>query len=181
MKVGDKVSAIDEDVTGYVVKISGDEVTIESDGFEMDFSKKELIIEPTKGLGHSLFNHADLDSIIKEKESDDKPYARKSKTVKDKYQHVMEVDLHAHQLTGSTKGMTKHQILNLQIDTVKHKIDFAIKKNIQKIVFIHGVGEGVLKMELDYLFSTYDNLKFYDADFKKYGYGATEIYIFQNI
>jgi hypothetical protein len=24
----------------------------------------------------------------------------------------------------------------------------------------------------------YDNLKFYPADFKKYGYGATEVYIF---
>lgn len=181
MKVGDKVSALDEDITGHIIKISGEDVTIESDGFEMEFSKKELIIVPSKGMGHSLFKEGDLDSIIREKESHDKPYVRKSKTAKDKYEHVMEVDLHAHQLTGSTKGMSKHQILNLQIDTVKHKIEFAVKKNIQKVVFIHGVGEGVLKMELDYLFSTYDNLKFYDADFKKYGYGATEVYIFQNI
>ena len=48
------------------------------------------------------------------------------------------------------------------------------------IVFIHGVGEGVLKEELGYLFRKYDNVKFYDADYQKYGLGATEVYIFQN-
>lgn len=179
MKVGDRVSAIDEDITGHVIKIEGDLITIESDGFEMDFSHKELIVE-SEGLGHTLFKDSDVDEIIKQKESDDKPYKAQSKSHKEKYQHIMEVDLHAHQLARSTQGMTKHQILNLQIDTIKYKIDFAIKKNIQKVVFIHGVGEGVLKIELDYLLSTYDNLKFYDADFKKYGYGATEIFIFQN-
>ena len=48
-------------------------------------------------------------------------------------------------------------------------------------VFIHGVGEGVLKLELEYLFSRYDNVKFYDADYQKYGLGATEVYIYQNV
>jgi hypothetical protein len=47
-------------------------------------------------------------------------------------------------------------------------------------VFIHGVGEGVLKLELEYLFGRYNNVKFYDADYKKYGLGATEVYIYQN-
>ena len=35
-------------------------------------------------------------------------------------------------------------------------------------------------MELEYLFGRYDNIKYYDADYKKYGLGATEVYIFQN-
>ena len=53
-------------------------------------------------------------------------------------------------------------------------------KRIQKVVFIHGVGEGVLKLELEYLFKRYDNLKFYDANYQKYGLGATEVYIYQS-
>ena len=36
------------------------------------------------------------------------------------------------------------------------------------------------KMELETLFSRYDNVKFYEADYKKYGFGATEVYIMQN-
>jgi hypothetical protein len=55
-----------------------------------------------------------------------------------------------------------------------------MRKRIQKIVFIHGVGEGILKAELDFLLGRYDNLKFYDADYQKYGLGATEVYFFQN-
>jgi hypothetical protein len=49
------------------------------------------------------------------------------------------------------------------------------------VVFIHGVGEGILKIELDYLFGRYNNVKFYDANYQKYGLGATEVYIYQNV
>ena len=58
-------------------------------------------------------------------------------------------------------------------------IEFAIKKRIPKIVFIHGVGEGVLKSELHFLFNNYP-VKYYDASYQKYGLGATEVYIYQN-
>lgn len=92
----------------------------------------------------------------------------------------MEVDLHIHQLVQSTKGLSNFDMLNLQLDTAKRQLDFAIRKRIQKVVFIHGVGEGVLKEELHYLFKKYDNIKFYDAEYQKYGLGATEIYIYQN-
>ena len=47
------------------------------------------------------------------------------------------------------------------------------------MVFIHGKGEGVLKLELEFLFKNY-NVKWYEASFKKYGLGATEVYIYQN-
>jgi dsDNA-specific endonuclease/ATPase MutS2 len=47
------------------------------------------------------------------------------------------------------------------------------------MVFIHGKGEGVLKLELEYLLKRY-NVKFYDANYQKYGLGATEVYIYQN-
>ena len=92
----------------------------------------------------------------------------------------MEVDLHIHQLTNSNRGMSNHDILNIQMETAKRQLEFAIRKRIQKVVFIHGVGEGVLKEELKYLFGRYDNVKYYDADYQKYGLGATEVYIFQN-
>jgi len=93
----------------------------------------------------------------------------------------MEVDLHIHQLTSSSKRMNNHDMLTLQLDTAKHKLEFAIRNKIQKIVFIHGVGEGVLKLELEYLFKKYDQVTFYDADYQKYGLGATEVYIYQNV
>ena len=92
----------------------------------------------------------------------------------------MEVDLHIHQLVPSSKGMSNYDMLNIQMETAKRQLEFAIRKRIQKVVFIHGVGAGVLKEELNYLFKRYENVKYYDADYQKYGLGATEVYIYQN-
>ncbi|GAL67307.1 Smr/MutS family protein [Jejuia pallidilutea] len=92
----------------------------------------------------------------------------------------MEVDLHIHNLVQSSRGMTNFDMLNLQLQTAQRQLEFAIKKRIQRIVFIHGVGEGVLREELETLFRRYDNLKYYDANYQKYGLGATEVYIYQN-
>ena len=78
----------------------------------------------------------------------------------------MEVDLHINQLVKSPKGLSNHEMLNLQLDTARHKLEFAMSKRIQKVVFIHGVGEGVLKMELEYLLGRYGNIKYYDADYQ---------------
>jgi dsDNA-specific endonuclease/ATPase MutS2 len=76
--------------------------------------------------------------------------------------------------------MSNYDMLTIQTDTAKRQLNFAIQKRIQKVVFIHGVGEGVLKEELEYLFRRYENVKYYDADYQKYGKGATEVYIYQS-
>ena len=89
--------------------------------------------------------------------------------------------MHIHHLTNSTKGMSNHEMLTLQLDTAKRQLEFAIRKRMQKVVFIHGVGEGVLKLELEYLFGRYNNVKYYEANYQKYGLGATEVYIYQNV
>ena len=67
-----------------------------------------------------------------------------------------------------------------QAETAKRHVEFAIKNRIPKIVFIHGVGEGVLKSELDFMLGRYDNISFQDANYQKYGLGATEVYFKQN-
>jgi len=92
----------------------------------------------------------------------------------------MEVDLHIEKLVKSYRHMSNYDILTLQVDTAERQLLFAISKRIPKIVFIHGVGEGVLKDELYYLFNRYDGIKFYSADYQKYGAGATEVYVYQN-
>ena len=73
------------------------------------------------------------------------------------------------------------EILNLQLDIAKRQLEFAIKKRISIVVFIHGVGKGVLRQELETLLRRYDNVTFYDADYKTYGLGATEVRLFQNV
>ncbi|MCW5515878.1 Smr/MutS family protein [Muriicola sp. Z0-33] len=177
MKEGDTVETIDDIVRGRVVKISGDLVTITTeDGFQLQFPASELVkVSDQPQIKVTNAEVADAKT--------DKEQPRKKITVvkpKERNAPKMEVDLHIHQLVPSAKHMTNHEMLNIQLDTAKRQLEFAIRKRIQKVVFIHGVGEGVLKEELKYLFRRYENIKYYDADYQKYGMGATEIYIYQN-
>ena len=51
-------------------------------------------------------------------------------------------------------------------------------KSGQKIVFIHGKGDGVLrKALLDELRKKYNKCRYQDASFQEYGFGATMITI----
>ncbi|NJB72358.1 dsDNA-specific endonuclease/ATPase MutS2 [Saonia flava] len=178
-KIGERVEVLDDTIEGIVMGIDGASILVETDdGFHMSFSPEELI---GKSSGTKIrVTNFEVAQIKKEKESNKKPNRQVVKP-KERNAPKMEVDLHIHQLAKFTKGMSNHEMLNLQLETAKRQLDFAIRKRIQKVVFIHGVGEGILKEELYYLFKRYDNVKYYDADYQKYGMGATEVYIYQNL
>ena len=179
-RINDKVSVLDDDLSGHVIEISGNTITIETtSGFEMSFEASELVHVDGHLLNKSSFSGQSIQNILSEKTSKKRVQPQKNKS-KTRQQPPMEVDLHIDQLISSTKGMQNYEMLNLQLDTAKRRLDFAISKRIQRVVFIHGVGEGVLKLELEYLLKRYEGIKFYPADYQKYGHGATEVYIFQN-
>ncbi|MHA7059375.1 DNA mismatch repair protein MutS [Aquimarina sp. M1] len=179
IKIGDKVSVLDEPIRGSVISIKEDEVTIETtDGFDMTFFAHELVKEAADSL--LVPSYEEVVKNLQEKEIFKKKPKRPISKPKERNVPPMEVDLHIHKLVKSTKGMTNYDMVTLQLDTAKRQLDFAISKRIPRIVFIHGVGQGILKEELKYLFGRYDNVRISDADYKKYGLGATEIYILQN-
>ncbi|WP_456440596.1 Smr/MutS family protein [Psychroserpens sp.] len=178
-QIGDEVSVLDDDISGVIVEIKNESLGVKTaDGFVLEFKSNELI--KSKSFSSDIFSNDGYDEVIKQKEQPSKKQSIKKKP-KERNLPAMEVDLHIHKLTDSNRRMTNYDILTLQLDTAKRQLEFAMRKRIQKIVFIHGVGEGVLKMELETLFRRYENIKYYDADLQKYGNGATEVYIFQNI
>jgi dsDNA-specific endonuclease/ATPase MutS2 len=177
MKIGDKVSVIDDNIDGIITKVNSNNITILTDeGFELQFSEKELIVLSDQNKLNEMV-HVPVDEIVAKKEKIRKtPVTRRRK----KQDPPMEVDLHIHHLVPDCSRLENHEKLTIQMESVKKRLEFAFRKKIQRIVFIHGVGEGVLREELKYLLNRYDNLEFYDADFQKYGVGATEVYIYQN-
>jgi dsDNA-specific endonuclease/ATPase MutS2 len=175
-QIGDSVETLDDIIKGRVDAINGTQISIETeDGFHMKFDASELV----KISGEISVSNYEVAQIKSEKEI---PKKRKPQTSKPKERNApkMEVDLHIQQLTKSYKGLSNYDMLNLQMDAAKRQLEFAIRNRIQKVVFIHGVGEGVLKEELKYLLGRYENIKYYEADYQKYGLGATEVYIFQS-
>ena len=52
----------------------------------------------------------------------------------------------------------------------------AEKKKVKKVIFIHGVGQGVLRAEIrSFIKSYYPQCEFLDGNYQKYGHGATEV------
>lgn len=171
-KKGDRVLVLDDDFGGVVAFAKAEQISIlTDDGIEITYHPSELIHD-------KRFKVERVE--VKEETTIQKGKKRQVSRKKAKEIPAVEVDLHIHQLVKSERGMDAYDKLNTQMDTARYKLEWARKERIPKLVFIHGVGEGVLKKELEYLFQRYNDVTYYDADFQKYGRGATEVYIFQN-
>ncbi len=91
---------------------------------------------------------------------------------------IEEVDLHIDKIVSNDQLMqlTASQILEIQIDRFTIALESALKSHIKRIVFIHGVGNGKLRYEIQKILRRkYPHLNFQDASFAEYGYGATMV------
>lgn len=87
---------------------------------------------------------------------------------------LIEVDLHIGELVDTTAGMENKDMLQLQLDTVRKTMKEHSKRKGQKIVFIHGKGDGVLRKAVrDLLKKEWPKADLQDASFQEYGFGAT--------
>lgn len=91
---------------------------------------------------------------------------------------LIEVDLHIDELVDTTAGMENKDMLGLQLDTVRKTMQENRLRKGQKIVFIHGKGDGVLRKAVrDLLKKEYAKCDIQDASFQEYGFGATLVTI----
>ena len=87
---------------------------------------------------------------------------------------LIEIDLHINELTDTTAGMDSADMLQMQLDAVRNTMSQHKRRIGQKIVFIHGKGDGVLrKAVLSLLKKEYPKCETQDASFREYGFGAT--------
>ncbi len=87
---------------------------------------------------------------------------------------LVEIDLHIGQLVDDFRGLSNADMLKLQLETFRKEMENAIATGVKKIIFIHGVGDGVLKNELRReLQRKYARFPYQDASFREYGFGAT--------
>jgi dsDNA-specific endonuclease/ATPase MutS2 len=171
-EIGDIVETLDDNISGKIISIDSNGIKILSeDFFEMTFSSVELIKKPIEDIPIS---NKDLEKVILSELSINKT-PRKTNT---KTPRILEIDLHIHELIDDARYLSNFEILNIQLKNAKNRLEWAIKKRMKSIVFIHGVGQGVLREELYTLFRRYDNLEYFDADYQTYGVGATEVRIY---
>ena len=132
-----------------------------------NFQDKEVI--------EKTFNMEDLTRLkaIKEFKQPQKTSIAKQK-IKDL---TKEIDLHIEELVDSHSGLTNMEILSIQLERFEKEIQYCLSNGIKKLIVIHGVGNGKLKSEIISILKTIEDITYYDASYKNYGVGATEILI----
>lgn len=166
-EIGDRVAILNENWIGKIIHANAiNVVVIDEFGLEFTFPLTEVI--PVNKL-----KVENIKSIPVKEEK----LAKRKPILKQKNM-VLEVDLHIHQITSRDKYLTNFEKMSIQLNHVKERITYARKNNIQKIIFIHGIGTGKLKEELYYLLKNY-NCTINDASYQQYGKGAMEVYFYK--
>lgn len=99
---------------------------------------------------------------------------QQSTTTRVKDTGEVEVNLHAYALFDSTEGLSPRDILARQLREVRDTMERLRRRKGQRVVFIHGKGDGVLRAELLKLIRhEYPSCRTQDASFREYGFGAT--------
>lgn len=125
-----------------------------------------------------LVSAAELQEAMQQKSKADRRMPQHTPKKKEPGSLIIEVDLHINQLLETTAGMSNSDMLNYQLDKFREVLTANASKKGQKIVFIHGKGDGVLRKAIETeLKTTYKNYYYQDASFREYGFGATMVTI----
>jgi dsDNA-specific endonuclease/ATPase MutS2 len=162
-KLGDKIRVIDDNQKGTIVQIQKNRINILNEfGFEESFFSHEIILDKPIEV-HSVELSPDDIKIKKEK--------------KLALAEVKEIDLHIGQLVDSYVGLSNYEMLQIQLQKVESEIELARIEGRSRLIFIHGHGSGKLREEMMKLLQRFSGLEIYDASFRKYKLGATEVKI----
>lgn len=128
-------------------------------------------------LGPVLGEHYIFPEFAEDLSQKEKPLNRKVSKPK-QAPEVLEIDLHIEELVDSHAGWSNAQILSRQMISFQNAYLKARRLRKRKLVVIHGVGEGVLRNDVRSWLDQQEGLKYYDADFREYGQGATMVELF---
>jgi DNA-nicking Smr family endonuclease len=187
---GDRVRFLNDVGEATVVQmVSANEVLVIDDTeFEYTYPVAELIAienrsreeqaykQSAPGTHEILYRNVDQDAAKKaEKQFKGKYKEREEGNVRFK-DSVVEVDLHIHELVETEAGLDPAAMLDVQMQHFERMMLRAEREKLSRVVFIHGVGQGVLRAEIrKHLELYYPYAQYLDARYEEYGYGATEV------
>ncbi|MBE9510564.1 MAG: DUF2027 domain-containing protein [Bacteroidetes bacterium] len=145
---------------------------------ENEYFDEEAVIIPvySNKIENNVSDKKEMEEMYLTREIKNKDIPVRKPKPEKKNDDISEVDLHIGEILDDYRGMSNGEILRVQLDRFTTALEGAINSNQKRIVFIHGLGNGKLKFEVRKLLDTqYDYIKYQDASFKEYGYGATMV------
>ena len=161
MKIGDKVSVIDEDLEGTLVSVKDKMAVFEdSHGFRHEYPLAQLVLR---------------ENLI----YDEVPLTKKEETKKNisqKHQkNAMKIDLHFDQLVKNPNEYDSWERLFIQKERLMEVLDFCKANKIKRLEVIHGLGEGVLQELVYEVLRGYAEIEFEENEFFKHQSASVEV------
>ncbi|MFN3782641.1 MAG: Smr/MutS family protein [Spirosomataceae bacterium] len=86
------------------------------------------------------------------------------------------IDLHIEKITPAGVTIPQNECLGFQLNHFMKCLEAGLAKGLDTMTFIHGVGNGVLKQEIQRKLTKHSSVAWFkDAQKEKFGYGATLI------
>jgi hypothetical protein len=134
---------------------------LEKEGFLIQLDGEQVLADPEKLRESMLQGQAAIQE----------PMAKTERRMA-----FREVDLHIEKLSDAHRDLSAAEILDMQIRHFEITFDRAIAEGLEKLIVIHGVGNGILRNEVHKRLSASRHIRhFKDARKERFGYGATEI------
>ena len=125
-----------------------------------------------------VIDSSELEAAMKQKRRADRQSRPVDHNARKPKPEIVVQDLHIAELMDNLAGMSNGDILRDQLQKFNEVMRDHLGTPGQRIVFIHGKGEGVLRRAiLDELARHYPACEVQDASFKEYGFGATQVTI----
>lgn len=145
--------------------------------FNSDYFRENDFFDEPAFLISVIQAEKNLENLKLQKIKDDNEELKNAPKLVNKKSELVEYDLHISELVDDYKNLTPTEMLNIQLNHFRKKLEeYIITPHIKKVVFIHGVGNGTLKLEIrKILANEYSHYDYQDASYKDYGFGATMV------
>ena len=196
IKIGSEVKFLNDVGGGIVLEIfSNGTASVEGeDGFDMKYNLTELMLvsdsitEQEEEYNNKL---PDLAKIIAQDVNEERQkliqkdfevkYANVRATNQQRRGEHMVIDLHIHELIDDQSGLQDRTKLDIQLNHFERMMRIAGEQRVKRVIFIHGVGQGVLRHQIrSRLDSYYPDCTVRDGNPREYGAGATEVILGQS-
>ena len=161
MKIGNKVSVVDEDLSGVITSVNGNIVVFKDEyGFTYQYPKEKLV--PKDG---EIYENI---KIIKK--------AEPRKVVSKKHdKSPLILDLHFQNLVKNPHDYDSFERLFLQKEKLIQTINFCRKNHLKRLEIVHGIGDGVLQNLVWDVLESQPNLDFYNKEILHHQSGAVMV------
>ena len=161
MKIGDRVSVIDEDLSGKIISILGDEIQLQDEhGFEYFFHQSRVVVQ-NEAFYHNIF-------VIQKEET--------TKNISKKHaKNEMVLDLHFDKLVKKSQEYDSWERLFIQKEKLQETLDFCRANKIKNLEIIHGLGDGTLQNMVYEVLKNSAHIEFEENEFFKHSSASVRV------